>query len=267
MNLIEAAKDGDVEKVKNFITAGACINAYNEGWTALHWAANNGHIEVCQQLIEKGARIEAKTIIVANGMTALNIAANGRYVGICKLLIENGAHTNTKDDNGLTPLHRAALWGHVETCDLLMTNGANVNLKDGDGRSALYWAVTYQHLEICKLLIGTGRVDVEEVYLQRGTILHVTIRFMYSQDCFEICQMLVQTYGADVNVKRIGCGSTALHWAAEKGYTKVCQLLLCAGADSHMKNDEGKTALDEAITQDHRDVMVLLEQAMNPIHA
>ena len=55
------ASGGNVAKVKEAINAGCDVNAASEGgYTALHAAAENGHVEIARILIESGADQTAK---------------------------------------------------------------------------------------------------------------------------------------------------------------------------------------------------------------
>jgi len=48
--------------VKLLLEHGASLSAVNQsGWTPLHVAASNGHSDVCQLLLDHGARIDAVT--------------------------------------------------------------------------------------------------------------------------------------------------------------------------------------------------------------
>jgi ankyrin repeat protein len=68
-NLIEAAKNGNVKKVKTFLAHGADINVKDkDGKTALIWAAYKGHRNVVKLLLAHGADINVKD---KDGKTAL----------------------------------------------------------------------------------------------------------------------------------------------------------------------------------------------------
>ena len=119
--LIEAAAEGNIEAVKQHLTAGVDVNANNKnGTTPLHRAAYWGHKEVVE------------------------------------LLIANGADVHAKWDNGWTPLHRAALYDHKEVTELLIANGADVNAKIDDGRTPLDMAIFGNETESADLLRKHG---------------------------------------------------------------------------------------------------------------
>ena len=71
-NLIQVAGHGDTYAVQVLLSKGVDPNAKDRfGWTALMFAARDGHLPVIQILIEKGADPSAKNVA---GETALDIA-------------------------------------------------------------------------------------------------------------------------------------------------------------------------------------------------
>ena len=61
MSIHDAARDGNIEVVKQHLAAGTDVNAKNEwGGTPLHFAALGGRKEVAELLIAKGADVNAK---------------------------------------------------------------------------------------------------------------------------------------------------------------------------------------------------------------
>ncbi|XP_031304849.2 ankyrin repeat domain-containing protein SOWAHA [Camelus dromedarius] len=84
---------------------------FMSGFTALHWAAKSGDLEMVQQLVEVARRGGAR------------VDVNARSYG------------------GYTPLHLAALHGHEDAAVLLVVRlGAQVHVRDHSGRRA------YQYL-------------------------------------------------------------------------------------------------------------------------
>lgn len=74
-----AAQYGDVDRVVKLISRGFEVDSRDAGgYTALHYAARNGHLEVCRFLLSNGADINA--ITKAGCATALHRAASaGMY--------------------------------------------------------------------------------------------------------------------------------------------------------------------------------------------
>ena len=111
------------------------INAKNGyGYTALIDASKNGDLEKVKLLIENGANIEAKD---NNGDTALILASYYRRLEIVKYLVEKGANINATNDNGWTSLMYASKYGELETIKYLLENGTDVNIKNKNGNAAL----------------------------------------------------------------------------------------------------------------------------------
>ena len=115
--IIGAAKDGDVEAVKQAIADRVDVNAKDSGGsTPLLHAVRADHKEVAELLIEKGADLNAKNVV------------------------------------GMTPLHYAAQQGHKETAELLIGKGADVNAKANDGKTPLDWAIQKSRTETADLI-------------------------------------------------------------------------------------------------------------------
>lgn len=79
----------DVVKVLHEYLSDEAINRCDEllGWTALHFAAENGNREIVQLLIECGIDVNTQTKM---GMTATHLAANRRKEKALRLLEQNG---------------------------------------------------------------------------------------------------------------------------------------------------------------------------------
>ena len=60
--------------------------------------------------------------------------------------------------------------------------------------------------------------------------------------------------GADKDVRNDE-GSTSLHWASKNGHIEIVKLLLDAGADKDVVNNGGMTPLRWAITKSHTDIV------------
>jgi hypothetical protein len=126
-DFIQAAQNGEYDRVNEFIKMGARLNAANRsGETALQMAAFSGHIGICYLLIQNGANVNIPN---RGGITALMYAAGRGHTQVCKILLENGAAINAKSNDlsrELTALMVAAEVGRDQTCKFLIENGADV---------------------------------------------------------------------------------------------------------------------------------------------
>jgi ankyrin repeat protein len=154
ISIHEAVGTGNIEAVKKHLAAGTDVNANDGGWTPLWYAADEGHKEIVELLIAKGADVNAKN---KGDVTPLYGAARSGRKEVAELLIAKGADVNAKDVNGTIPLHYAAYEGHKEIVELLIAKGAEVNAKtDVYGRTPLHFAAATGHKEIAELLITKG---------------------------------------------------------------------------------------------------------------
>jgi len=116
ISIHQAAKDGNIEAVKQHLADGTDVNAKNDrGRTPLHDAAEEGQKEIA----EIGADVNAKNNL---GGTSLHEAAASGHKEIVEVLVTNGADVNA-NIGGWTPLHLAVDGGHTETAALLRKHG------------------------------------------------------------------------------------------------------------------------------------------------
>jgi len=95
--LIEAAENGNLEKIKELVKNGADVNSISDyGDTALMLASQYGQLEVVKYLLEKSADIHTKD---EDGKTALMWASENGYTKIVELLksAENGSLEEVKE--------------------------------------------------------------------------------------------------------------------------------------------------------------------------
>lgn len=114
--------------------------ACDDGCTALHYSAQQGHFAITKMLVEAGADLEAKTRGVV-GHTLLHLAAKddpvvmasqGKHFEVMSVLIMAGANPNSRGVDGATPLYLGAENGHVEGVKMLLRARANPLLTVSD---------------------------------------------------------------------------------------------------------------------------------------
>ena len=140
IQLVNAAKDGDLDKVKDLIAEGVDVDSKNKGGTtALMMAARFDNLDIVEYLVEKGADVNAKNEL---GRSALYMAARNGHVDVVEFLLDNDADINAKDSKyGNTVLMGACTRGQLEVVKILVKNeNLRINAKNKSDHTALYLA-------------------------------------------------------------------------------------------------------------------------------
>lgn len=90
------------------------------------------------------------------GCTALHFAAEAGHLEIATLLLETGADVNATNRFAHTPLHNAAREGRLELVNLLLAKGAEVNGTGKQDGSPLHWAIRERRTLVIKALLSAG---------------------------------------------------------------------------------------------------------------
>ncbi len=95
ISMYDAAEVGNIDAVKQHLAAGTDVNARDkDGWTPLHPASYEGHQEIVELLIGKGADVNAKVELgPLQGITPLDSANNRGRTEIVSLLRKHGGKT------------------------------------------------------------------------------------------------------------------------------------------------------------------------------
>merc|ERR1712079_821915 len=81
----------------------------------------------------------------STGVTGLHMAAENGHFDICQLIINNIADKNPADVNGFTPLHLAAQNGHSEIYGLMVQNAIEKNPAANNGQTPVHIAKIYDN--------------------------------------------------------------------------------------------------------------------------
>ena len=244
--LMLAAQNGHADVVEILLELGASANILDEEErTALHHAAKNGEGAVVNALLDAGAPVAA---VDAYGQTPLHAAAEAAYEDAARLLLAAGAVPDTPDHIfDSTPLHLAVRRNRTGMAQLLIESGADIDARNEGGRSALHVAAGYGHIETVKALLAAG-ADANQRDGEGETPLHRPAYFQHL-DCIAA---LVEG-GADVNAADEN-GDTPLHIAASMNRDRAVAALLDAGAEMESVNLEGLTPLDLSVVSYHEPV-------------
>lgn len=216
-----------------------------EGFTALHLSAFSGSVECSKFLISKGANIN----LAPRWFTPLHSAAFGNSFEVAKLLLNNGAKleitgTTKSNDDFIygSPLHSAVKANAVECVTLLVAECSDINSVEPGGVSPLHSAAELGHIHPLRILLEYG-VDPNLVTRdKKNTALHLAAEGGFSE-----CISLLLSKGANADARNYK-GQTALHLAARAQSVECVEILLNTGAcDSNAVDNDMRSPLHSAV--------------------
>nr|XP_060628509.1 protein phosphatase 1 regulatory subunit 12B isoform X2 [Anolis sagrei ordinatus] len=226
-------------------------------------ACSSGDTDEVKRLLARGARLNTANV---DGLTALHQACIDENLDMVKFLVEYGANINQQDNEGWTPLHAVASCGYLNIAEYLISHGANVAAVNSEGEVPSDLAEEAAMKDLLLEQVKKQGVDLDQArkaeeqqmlqdarqWLNRGKIedrrqpktgaaaLHVAAAKGY----YEVMRLLIQA-GFDVNVQD-NDGWTPLHAAAHWGVKEACSILAEALCDMDIRNKLGQTPFDVA---------------------
>jgi len=257
---------GDRTAALESIRAGADVNEPQpDGTRPIHWAVFRVDYELVDALIARKANAD-----VANefGDTPLAEAVKVADRRMVKALLDAGAGVDSPNLDGETALMLAIKTGAVPIVQLLIDAGANVNAVEKEHRQTplMYAAASEKNAgpknagEIVRLLLSKG-ADVKPRSLSYDWPSHISeeprvqyhpfggltaLLYAARDGCYACVEALIAN-GADVDVPTLAEGVTPLMIALDNDNNDVAKLLLDHGANPHVWDWYGRTALYIAV--------------------
>ena len=134
-----------------------------------------------------------------------------------------------------------------------------VNLVDVNGNTALHYSVSHGNFDVVSILLDS-KVSNPNILNKAGytCCMLISLATIRSDTHRSVVSRLFTT--ADVNLRASQHGQTALMLAVSHGRLDMVQLLLEAGADINIRDEDGSTALMCAAEHGHADIVKLLMQ-------
>lgn len=235
----------------------------DKGYNAFHLAAEHSNGESLRAMLLY-ATLESLQMKTAKGMTVLHRAiAKGadqnfmQIVEFCSNFINTSTLLNTPTGRGersAYPLHLAVRTQSVSLVAKIIeiTNAGNIDCQDTSCWTPLHYAVAGNNISIAKLLVDArAAIDAEDDE-------HLTpLMKACEMGLHEMAEFLLLS-GASPHRKFKG-GFTAIHFAAQNGHLKICQLLHRYGASASELSDEGWLPLKVAKRFKREDVISWLQ--------
>ena len=294
----EAAKVGDIDRVKDLLASGQCgvgDIAVSTGYTMLLWAVRKRQSRMINFLTDSGADpfhdfvgfqpapchlawdLWLRGLIPRDDSLMMRpMLGRSNYVDYLNLpvlhqiilklslrsfkdeLLANPSAVHSKDFLKRTALSWAAASGSRICVARLLGTGADPNIPDKHNKTPLYLAVEYE-MEYT--------FDTVDALLNAGAETDPTLPhpkrstpLLCAASNVKDLRVLHRLLcaGANVNAKN-RYGKTPLHVVAQNKPAVHTALLLSFGASMFVKDQHGKTAVDIAIKHDNVDVLHLLK--------
>ncbi|KAJ3601514.1 hypothetical protein NHX12_032482 [Muraenolepis orangiensis] len=205
-----AASRGHAGCVEELLFRGAEVDADPGGSAALHDACVGGHAPCVRLLLAHGA---APDMLTVDGSAPLHLAASAQALECCELLLDGGAEVNVLTRESLQiPLHVAARRGLEDLVGLFLGHGADVLAKNREGETPLNAACSGAERPA-----EAGRyLRVVQALLEAGAEPHTAGRKLH----------------------------TPLHNACANCSSRIAEGLLQRGARADVENCAGYTPMD-----------------------
>lgn len=280
-----AARQGQRELVAYLLAQEAHIQPNKPdamGMTPLHEAAQAGHIDIANQLLQNHADVQARS---ESGATPFYLAIAAGHLDMARLLLARGAKIQQPLHNGQAPLHAACRNGHLNALEWLLQQ-PGLRLRNGvpmdapyplnepgeDGASALQWACGSGRTDIVAFLLAHKGLELNRADAHGTTPLHTACQKGPFDSVLLLLQQptILRVNGAPCEMATLlnqpgKDGVTPLQLAARAGHEDTVALLLgYPRIQPSQADSQGMTALHEAARAGHESIVArLLERKAN----
>ncbi|RXM29781.1 Nuclear factor NF-kappa-B p100 subunit [Acipenser ruthenus] len=245
--LLDYASTGDARMLLA-VQRQLCGVQDENGDTPLHLAIIHQQASVVEKLVQVIVSIPDQRILNQINhlrQTPLHLAVITKQHKIVDFLLKAGADPTPLDRYGNSVLHLATPTGDEQMLRILLSHLKPhsrylLNTPDYNGLYPLHLAVQKSGEQCLRMLVDAG-AEVNAVERKSGcTALHLAVQ----QDLFAL--------NADVNVCSFG-GNTPLHLAASQGSPVLCSMLIAAGAERLVENDEPVCMSSGSLSEEERE--------------
>ncbi|CAH1389678.1 unnamed protein product [Nezara viridula] len=208
-------------------------------------ACKAGDRDEILRLLKKGADIDTHDV---DGLSALHQACIDDNLELVEFLVENGADVNKGDNEGWTPLHATASCGFLSIARYLIEKGANVAAVNNDGELPVDVAESDEMEDMLQQQIEEMGIDADNARTEEERLMLADAKNWLSS-------------GYLSEKPHPKTGALALHVSAAKGYLKVMDILIKAGADVDAQDLDGWTPLHAASHWGQKEAAEVLAEA------
>lgn len=207
----------------------------NIGRLPVHYAAAGGHIEICDELDNFGVDFQATD---NSNNNSLHYSCEYGHVDLVRRFFLRGFDLDLPNINAVCPIHFACFSGNPELLSFICEQKVEINSPTSTGDTPLKIIIKNGDEEMLKTLlmfdVDTNVKDTRD----KMTPLMTSIK----EGKIFVAEALINYQNTDVAAED-EMGWTALHYAAESGFTDLCMKLIKRGIDVNHPTASQMTAL------------------------
>ena len=165
-----------------------------DGITPVMVAAIEGHVEVVEKLLSKGARLD---ICDKDDRSLLFHAAHQNQIPVLQSILSNAEGRDLleiADQYDNLPIHVAAKEGNLESIQVLIEAGSSIDRKNEDEQAPIHLAAIHGRVDIVQELLKKDRNAIMNQDENSNTPLHLAC----INKKFKTAEVLLRS-GADVH--------------------------------------------------------------------
>ena len=197
--------------------------------TSLIIASAKGHKKIVETLLEENVQINRRAL---DGSTALYRACENGHFDVVEMLLIKGANPNVPDKSmpNISPLTIVYQNGYVSLIPLLLQANADPNTYNVHFEPLIYTVCCDNNQTLLYWLLEYGaNPNLVELKNQCSPLIVAS-----ANGYLEIVRTLLQTYEVTINHQDSN-NATALYKACENGHSAVVEMLLMNGADPNIR--------------------------------
>jgi len=236
----------NVKLLKYLVKHGASLSYCNgSGYTLLHQAAEKGNLFGLRFALDYMDMdiIESIDVRANEGESPLMLATQEGHKDLVEELLMRGANVDAKDFKGQSMIHKAVLQNHFECLKIILSNKCKLNDADFSGFTALDHALVNLDkgadndmilpnivtVLLEKGALANGTTHIKEFRFSGNmTLIHKAVEF----NCTSLIK-LASKQGVDIYAKD-WLGRTAVLIAIQKDNQEVLEVLYALGADFNL---------------------------------
>ncbi|XP_067660339.1 ankyrin repeat domain-containing protein 50-like [Haliotis asinina] len=219
--------------------------------TPMMLAAENGHEEVVELLLNEGANMS----LVDDGRNnILHLACERGHLEVVKYIVsQNKVDINSRGWKKRTPVMEAAKNGHKKVVEFLVEHGGDLSLVGYSGVNILHLACRGGHLEVVKYIVSQNKVAINS----RGWKKRTPVMEAAKNGHKKVVEFLVE-HGGDLSLVGYS-GVNILHLACRGGHLEVVKYIVSQNKVAiNSRGWKKRTPVMEAATNGHKKVVEFL---------